>query len=191
MKTSHIVLIGSAIGAFVFKDDIKTFFDKNTEKIAKSVKEYAGEKVSITPYKIPKVGFDILKQEIKLSGSILVENKTIANATLETYQIEVILEKEGKVMPLGKTPLLQPYTNLAANAKSKIDYKFRLPLDNLSKVLNDNKDLVNYQMFVLVSNLSVSGFKLPNQKIRIAGKWQEIVRILQNPSKAISNLLNI
>lgn len=189
MKTSHLLLIGSAVAAYAYRDDIKTFFDKQTDKIAKDLQTYAGQKVSIAPYKAPKIGFDPLKQKIKLSGSILFENKTPIKATLESYSIEVILENKGKLLLLGKTPLLQPYAVLQSNAKSKVDYKFDMYLKDLSRVLNDTKDISNYQMYVWVKNLSVSGYSLPNQKIPIAGKFQKIIQAVKNPNDYLTNLL--
>gem|GEM_PF-2646379 len=175
-------MVGGAVAAYYFRNDIKTLFDKQTEKITKDLQTYAGQKVDIAPYKVPKIGFDLLKQKIKLSGSVLFENKTPFEATLQSYSMEVILENQGKLLLLGKTPLLYPQALLKSNGKSKIDYRFDMHLNDLSKILNDTKDIASYQMYVWVKNLNVSGYNLPNQKIPIAGKLQEVLKIIRtNP----------
>lgn len=191
MKTSHLLLVGSAIAAYAYRDDLKTFFDKKTEKIANDLKIYAGQKVSITPYKVPKIGFNVLKQKIKLSGSLLFENNTPFQATLNSYSMEIILENKGQLLLLGKTPLLQANALLKSNAKSKVDYRFDMHLDDLSRILNDTKGIENYQMYVWVKHLNVSGYTLPNQKISIGGKFQKIIQIVRNPSDYLTNLLKL
>lgn len=191
MKTSHVLLLGSAIAAFAYRDDIMKLFDKQTEKLTKSLTDYAGQKVNITPYKLPKVNFDILKQKIKLDGSVYFENKTTISAVLESYSIHVILEKDGKVLLLGKTPLLHPSIPLKPSGKTKIGYNFDMRLRDLSKILNDTPSIETYQMYLLIEDLSVSGFSLPNQKIQVAGKWQKIIQIVKKPTDFLTNFLNI
>ena len=190
MKTSHVLLLGSTIAAFAYRDEIKKLFDKQTGILTQSIKDYAGEKVSISPYKMPKIGFDIRKQRIKLEGSVLFENKTPVTAVLDSYSIDVILEKDGKLLLLGKTPLLQPRIPLISSGKTKVDYRFNMSLNDLNRILNNTANVEQYQMFILIKNLQVSGFSLPNQKIQIAGKWQKIIQDVKNPTDLLTDLFN-
>jgi len=191
MKTSNLLLI-TAIGvaAYVKRDAFMSFIDKQTNVITDNVSDYAAKQVSITPYKLPKVGFDLRRREIKLSGSINCENKSQVSLTLNSYQIEVVIENKGKSMLLGKTPLLEPRVNIQSHSKTKVDYSFRIPLETVSSLVTADKEIIKSDMFVILKNLNVSGFALPVQKIAITSKWREILNIVKDPTSLLDNLFN-
>lgn len=191
MKTSNILLIGIGLAAYVKRDAFMSFIDKKTNVITDKVSDYAAKQVSIKPYKIPKVGFDWRKREIKLSGSINCENKSPVSLTLNSYQIEVVIENKGKSMLLGKTPLLEPSVKIQSSSKTKVGYSFRIPLKAVSSLVTSDREIINSDMYIILKNLNVSGFALPIQKIAITSKWREIIKIVQNPTSLLDNLLNI
>jgi hypothetical protein len=191
MKTSNLLLIGIGVAAYVKRDVLMSFIDKQTNVITDSVSDYAAKQVSITPYKLPKVGFDWRKKEIKLSGSINCENKSPVSLSLNSYQIEVVIENKGKSILLGKTPLLEPRVNILSNSKTKVDYSFRIPLETASNLVASDKEIVNSDMFIILKNFNVSGFALPVQKIAITSKWREILNLVKNPVSLLENLLNL
>jgi hypothetical protein len=191
MKTSNLLLIGIGVAAYVKRDVLMSFIDKQTNVITDKVSDYAAKQVSITPYKLPKVGFDLRKREIKLSGSINCENKSPVSLTLNSYQIEVVIENKGKGILLGKTPLLEPRVNIQSHSKTKVDYSFRIPLETASNLVVSDKEIVNSDMFIILKNLNVSGFALPVQKIAITSKWREILNIIKDPTSLLDNLLNL
>lgn len=190
MKTSHFLLLGGGIAAIAFRDKISSFIEKQSSNVVEKVSSYAAQKVDIKPYKLPKIGYDLKRQEIKLDGSVYIENKSPASLTLNSYLIEVTLEKDSKFLSLGKTPLLQPMQAIAANSKTKVGYKFGLPMQAINSLVNGNQDLINYDMFIHLKNMNVSGLNLPPQKIAITSKWRDVLNIVKNPVSVLDKLFD-
>ncbi|MDE5421765.1 hypothetical protein L3073_06060 [Ancylomarina sp. DW003] len=186
MKTSHFLLLGGGIAAIAFRDDIKTLFEKQTGKLASRASEFAASQVEIKPYKLPKVGLNLSTKSIRLSGSIYVENKSVVDCTLETYQIEVQLVKDLKLISLGKTPLLRPSKLISSKSKEKVSFVFDVPLSAINTLI-DTKNITNYDLFITLKNVNVSGFNIPTTKIAIDSKWRTYLKALKDPT----NLLDL
>jgi hypothetical protein len=188
MKTSHILLGGSVLVAYLQRNEIKKFIEKQSNVVTEKVSSYAANQVDIKPYKMPKIGFSLSKKAVRLEGSVEIENKSPLSVKLNTYQISVTLESKGKFLSLGKTPLMQPQATIAPNSKTKVSYKFYLPVETISSLIADNKDLINYDLYINLNKMDVSGFNLPPQKIAITSKWRDVLNIVNNPTSLLDKL---
>lgn len=190
MKTSTLFLVGGGLLAYLQREKLKTFIEKNTKAVTEKVSSYAANQVDIKPYKLPRIGFSLSKKAVELKGSVNIENKSALPLSLNSYQILVTLEKDSKIMSLGKTPLLEPRVAIAPHSTAKVDYKFYLPVETISNLITDNKGLETFDLFLHLNKIEVSGFNLPPQKIAITSKWRDVLKVVKNPTSLLDNLLD-
>jgi hypothetical protein len=187
MKTGHIILIGGVVTALVFKDEIIPYVSGKTNEIKDKIISYTTNKISITPKGFPKVGVDFKSGALNLKGGIELSTKIGLSATLNSYRINLVLEKGDKKLSLGKTPLLTPNKEIKGNSKTAVNYVFAVKLDSISKLL-ESKELLSYGLFLYVDDLRVNGLDMPSVKIDISKTWQDIARKIQNPASVITDL---
>ncbi|MDM8159046.1 hypothetical protein QUH73_04350 [Labilibaculum sp. K2S] len=189
MKTGHIILIGGVVTALVFKDDIIPYVSGKTSEIKDKIISYTTSKISITPKGFPRLGVDFLRGAITLKGSIELSTKVGLSATLNSYQINLVLEQGDKKLSLGKTPLLTPNKEIKGNSKTAVNYVFAVKLDSISKLL-ESKELLSYGLFLYVDSLRVNGLDMPGVKIDISKTWRDIAGKVKNPASVITDLYN-
>lgn len=189
MKTGHIILIGGVVTAFYYRDKIMPYLGDKVSQIEDKIISYTTNKISITPKGFPKLGVDFKSGAISLKGSIELSTKIGLSATLNSYRINLVLEKGDKKLSLGKTPLLTPNKEIKGNSKTAVNYVFAVKLDSISKLL-ESKELLDYGLFLYVDSLRVNGLELPSVKIDISGTWQDIAKKIKNPASVLTDLYN-
>ena len=187
MKTAHIVLIGGVITAFAFKDKIPPYIGGKVVDIEDKAKAYATSKIKITPHGLPSVGVDFVKGAVKLGGVIDLTSKVGFTATLNTYKINLFLQKGAQKIKLGSTPLETPNRKIEAGKKTALKYHFSIPLDSIYNLLNTT-GLEGFQMTLGVDNLQVNGINIPSVKIDISRTWQDVAKAIKNPSSLITDI---
>lgn len=187
MKTGHIALIGGILTAFYYRDKLVPYLGNKASQIEDKIVSYTTNKISITPKGFPSVGVDFKSGAINLKGGIELSTKIGLSATLNSYQINLVLEKGDQKLSLGKTPLLTPNKEIKGNSKTAVNYVFAIKLDSISKLL-ESKELLSYGLFIYVDNLRVNGLDMPSVKINISKTWQDIARKIQNPASFITDI---
>ena len=187
MKTGHIVLIGGVITAFAFKDKILPYIGGKVVEIEDKVKAYTTSKIKIAPHGLPSVGVDFVKGAVKLSGVIDLTSKVGFTATLNSYKVNLFLQKGAQKIKLGSTPLERPNKQIEGGKKTALKYHFSIPLDSIYSLLNTT-GLGGFQMFMEVDNLQVNSINVPSVKIDISRTWQDVAKAIKNPSSLITDL---
>ena len=123
MKTGHIILIGGVVTALVFKDRIIPYISGKAGEIEDKAIAYLTNKVNIQPSGLPKVGVNFVKGAVTLGGVIDLTSKVGFTATLNTYQIMLVLEKAEQKIILASTPVQTPNKVIAGNTKTPLDRK--------------------------------------------------------------------
>ncbi|WP_461632036.1 hypothetical protein [Labilibaculum euxinus] len=189
MKTGHIILIGGVVTAFYYRDKIFPYLGDKVSQIEDKIISYTTNKISIAPKGFPRLGVDFIKGAITLKGSIELSTKVGLSATLNSYQINLVLEQGDKKLSLGKTPLLTPNKEIKGNSKTAVNYVFAVKLDSISKLL-ESKELLSYGLFLYVDSLRVNGLDMPGVKIDISKTWRDIAGKVKNPASVITDLYN-
>ena len=189
MKTGHIILIGGVVTAFYYRDKIFPYLGDKVSQIEDKIISYTTNKISIAPKGFPRLGVDFIKGAITLKGSIELSTKVGLSATLNSYQINLVLEQGDKKLSLGKTPLLTPNKEIKGNSKTAVNYVFAVKLDSISKLLA-SKELLSYGLFLYVDSLRVNGLDMPGVKIDISKTWRDIAGKVKNPASVITDLYN-
>lgn len=189
MKTGHIILIGGVATAFYYRDKILPYLGSKVSQIEDKIISYATNKIDITPKGFPSIGVDFKKGAIKLKGSLELSTKIGLSATLNSYQINLVLEKGDKKLSLAKTPLLTPNIEIKGNSKTAVNYVFAIQLDSISQLL-ESKELASHKLFLYVDNLRVNSLEMPSMKIDISEIWQNIAQTIANPLSVFANLLS-
>lgn len=187
MKTGHIILIGGVVTAFYYRDKIMPYLGDKVSQIEDKIISYTSNKISITPKGFPSIGVDFKRGALNLKGSIDLSTKIGLSVTLNSYRINLVLEKGDKKLSLGKTPLLTPNKEIKGNSKTAVKYVFAIKLDSISKLLK-SKELLSYGLFLYVDSLRVNGLEMPGVKIDISKTWQDIARKVENPASVITDL---
>lgn len=187
METGHIILIGGVVTALVFKDRIIPYISGKAGEIEDKARAYATSKINIRPNGLPKVGVDFVKGAVTLGGIIDLTSKVGFTATLNTYQIKLILEKGEQRIILASTPIQNPNKVVEGNTKTPLKYRFAIPLESISKIL-DTKDIESFQLNMYVDHLKVNGVDIPSTKIDISRTWQDIVKTIKNPTSFITDI---
>lgn len=189
MKTGHVILIGGVLTALVFKDKIIPYVSGKTDEIKDKIISYTTNKISIAPKDFPRIGVDYKSGAITLKGSIELSTQLGLSATLNSYQINLVLEKGNQKLSLGKTPLLTPNKEIKGNSKTTVNYVFGIGMDSISKLL-ESKELLSYGLFIYVDNLRVNSLEMPSVKINISKTWQDITKKIKNPASVITDLFS-
>jgi len=189
MKTGHIILIGGVVTAFVFKDKLIPYLSDKASKIEDKIITYTTNKIDITPKGFPGIGVDFKRGTINLKGGIELSTKIGLSATLNSYQISLVLEKGDQKLSLGKTPFLTPNKEIKGNSKTTVKYVFSIKLDSVSKLLK-SKELLSYGLFLYVDHLKVNGIDVPVSKIDISKTWQDIAKTIENPASVLTDIFS-
>jgi hypothetical protein len=187
MKTGHIILIGGVVTALVFKDKIFPYLSDKAREIEDKARAYATSKINIRPNGFPKVGVDFLKGAVTLSGVIDLTSKVGFTATLNTYQINLVLENGAQKIILASTPIQTPNKVVVGNSKTPLKYSFAIPMESISKLL-DAKDVENFHLNMYVDHLKVNSVDVPSIKIDISRTWQDIAKTIKNPASLITDI---
>ena len=187
MKTGHVILIGGALAAIYYRKQLGDLVKKGVDKMEQKTQSYLGTKLSFAPKDFPRVSVDIKRAAVKLKGSIELSNRTPFAATLDTYRINLVLDHNGQKISLGYTPIEYPNKEVLANSKASIGYTFMIQLDQVAKLVQA-KQLQGANLALHVDNLKISGVNAPAIKIDISKTWQDVARVVSNPSSLLTNL---
>ena len=187
MKTGQIILIAGAAVAFYYRNKLGAFVGKKVEQVEEKAQEYLGKKLDLRPKGFPRVSADLKRGAVNLKGSIELTNRTPFAATLDRYQIDLVLDHNGNQLNLGKTPIEYPGVKVMANSKQTINYVFSIKLTNIASLLQ-TKNLQGSKLSLNINNLKVSGFETKSIKIDISKTWNDITAIVKNPASLITNL---
>ncbi|BAX79047.1 hypothetical protein [Labilibaculum antarcticum] len=189
MKTGHIILIGGVVTALVFKDKIIPYVSSKAGEIEDKAIAYLTNKINIQPSGLPKVGVNFVKGAVTLGGVIDLTSKTGFTATLNTYQIKLVLEKGAQKIILASTPIQNPNKVIVGNTKTPLKYSFAIPLESISKIM-DTKDVEGFQLNMYVDHLKVNSVDVPSTKIDISRTWQDMAKTIKNPASLITDIYN-
>lgn len=187
MKIGQIALVGGVLAAVYYRDKIIPYLGNKAAQIEDKIQTYATNKIKIQPSGLPKVGVSIKRGAVDLKGSLDLTSKIGYTATLNTYRVNLILEKGTNKIILGKTPLETPNKKVVGNTKTSINYRFSVPMDSITRLIQD-KELQGYNLFVYVDELSVNRLSVPSIKIDISKTWKDIAKAVSNPASLITDL---
>lgn len=189
MKTGHILLLSSLATAFYYRDKLLPYLGTKANQLEDKITEYSTQKIDIKPNGFPKVKVDFKRGAVNLNGSILLSSKIGFTATLNTYQINLVLEKGDQKIILGKTPLESPNQKVTGNAKTEIKYIFSVKLSSIIQLLK-TKELQGYSLFMYVDYLKINGIDMPNSKIDISKTWKDIAQTINNPASILTDIFS-
>ena len=189
MKTGHIILIGSLATAYYFRDKLLPYVGNKANQLEDKITEYTTNKIDIKPKGFPRIKVDFKRGALNLNGGIELSSKIGFTATLNTYQINLVLEKGEQKIMLGKTPLEQPNQKVYGNAKTEIKYVFSVKLTSIIQLLKA-KELQGYNLRMYVDHLKVNGIDMPSIKIDISRTWQDIAKAINNPASILTDIFS-
>ncbi|RKE04458.1 hypothetical protein [Marinifilum flexuosum] len=189
MKTGHIILIGSLATAFYLRDKLVPYLGNKANQLEDKIKDYTTNKIEVKPKGLPRIKVDFKRGALNLNGAMELTSKIGFTATLNTYQINLILEKGDQKILLGKTPLEQPNQKVTGNAKTEIKYVFSVKLASIIQLLKA-KELQGHSLRMYVDHLKVNGIDMPSIKIDISRTWQDIAKTINNPASVLTDIFS-